>query len=309
MYQKGIVEEVSSVARYVIYKLKDTSKLKEVMTELSTHVDGESIVVGLGQGLLNDLGLKIPGMREFVPMKAGEIDIPRTEGDLWCWLRGEDRGDLIHQVRQLTELLAPTFEVMVITDAFKHGGGRDLTGYVDGTENPEGEDALEAAFSQEEGIENSSFVTVQLWQHDFKIFDRMSQGEKDESIGRRLSDNEEFDAPDSAHVKRTAQEDFDPEAFMLRRSMPWSDRENEGLNFVCFGKTFDAFEAQMHRMSGNEDGIRDAIFKFTMPLRGNYFWCPPMNESGLDLGQIQELSSFSDALVCPRRLSARRRLL
>ena len=283
MYQKGIVEEVSSVARYLIYQIKDVSKVKTVMEDLAVCVDGESLVVGLGQKVLKALDLEVEGMRDFPTMKAGDVEVPGSEGDLWCWLRGEDRGDLIHQSRGLNSKLALAFEPIVTTDAFKYGAGLDLTGYVDGTENPVGEDALEAAFSQQAGLQDSSFVTVQLWKHDFKTFDRMSQGEKDESIGRRLSDNEEFDAPESAHVKRTAQEDFDPEAFILRRSMPWSDSESEGLNFVCFGKSFDAFEAQMIRMSGQEDGIRDAIFKFTKPISGHYFWCPPMRDKGLKL--------------------------
>ena len=88
MYQKGIVEEVSSVARYVIYKISDATQVKSIVAELSAHVDGESIVVGLGQSLLRELGLTIPGMRKFAEMKAGEVDVPSTEGDLWCWLRG-----------------------------------------------------------------------------------------------------------------------------------------------------------------------------------------------------------------------------
>ena len=68
----------------------------------------------------------------------------------------------------------------------------------------------------------------------------MEEAEMDHIIGRRLSDNEEIeDAPKSAHVKRTAQEDFEPEAFVLRRSMPWADESGEGLVFVAFGKSFD----------------------------------------------------------------------
>ena len=111
--------------------------------------------------------------------------------------------------------------------------------------------------------------------------ERLKKEDKDNSIGRRLSDNEEIDeAPESAHVKRTAQEDFDPEAFMLRRSMPWTDGRNEGLYFVAFVADLRAFEVQMLRMSGNEDGIRDAIFEYTKPVSGNYFWCPPIGENG-----------------------------
>lgn len=112
----------------------------------------------------------------------------------------------------------------------------------------------------------------------------MQPEERDHCIGRRRSDNEELDdAPESAHVKRTAQESFDPEAFVVRRSMPWADASAAGLMFVAFGHSLDAFEAQMRRMVGLDDGIVDALFRFTRPLSGAYFWCPPVKGGKLQL--------------------------
>ena len=112
----------------------------------------------------------------------------------------------------------------------------------------------------------------------------MEDEERDHVIGRRLEDNTEIeDAPASAHVKRTAQEDFQPEAFILRRSMPWADESGEGLVFVAFGKSFDAFEALLNRMLGKDDGIVDALFRISQALSGNYFWCPPVKNGRLDL--------------------------
>ena len=97
-------------------------------------------------------------------------------------------------------------------------------------------------------------------------------------IGRWRSDNEELDdVPPSAHVKRTAQESFDPEAWILRRSLPWTGPHGEGLMFVAFGKTLDAFEVQLRRMAGEEDGVVDACFRFSRPLSGGYYWCPPID--------------------------------
>jgi putative iron-dependent peroxidase len=173
-----------------------------------------------------------------------------------------------------------------VIDAFQYGPGLDLTGYEDGTENPTGEQAHAVAVIQEqgEGLDGSSFVAVQQWVHDLTRFDAMSVAEQDHTIGRRRSDNEEIDnAPASAHVKRAAQESFDPEAFVLRRSMPWADETGEGLVFVAFGASFQPFERLLTRMVGAEDGIPDALFTFTRPISGNYFWCPPVHAGKLDL--------------------------
>ena len=68
--------------------------------------------------------------------------------------------------------------------------------------------------------------------------------------------------------------------------MPWAEGTDAGLNFVSFGKSFDAFEAVLNRMVGNEDGITDALFTFTRPITGAYYWCPPMKDGKLDLSAL-----------------------
>ncbi len=123
--------------------------------------------------------------------------------------------------------------------------------------------------------------------HELSRFQEMSQEDQDDVFGRRRSDNEELEeAPESAHVKRTEQEGFEPEAFVLRRSMPWADATQEGLVFVAFGRNLDAFEAQLTRMSGLEDGIVDALFSFSRPVTGGYFWCPPVRDGKLNLEAV-----------------------
>ena len=137
--------------------------------------------------------------------------MPSTSSALWCWLRGQDRGDLLHQSKKIADTVAAAFNLDGVIDAFSYGTGRDLTGYEDGTENPQGDKAVDAAIvaGQGAGLDGSSFVAVQLWVHDFKAFDAMSSTDQDNAIGRRKSDNKELvDAPASSHVKRTAQESF-----------------------------------------------------------------------------------------------------
>ena len=137
------------------------------------------------------------------------------------------------------------------------------------------------------GLDGSSFVAVQQWVHDLRHFSSLPQSEQDHIIGRKLSDNTEIgDAPESAHVKRTEQESFEPHAHILRRSMPFAGSCGEGLVFVAFGRTFDAFEVQMRRMAGLDDGIADALFRFSRPINGAYYWCPPVAGNQLDLSAL-----------------------
>lgn len=284
--QPGILELIPDHAKYLFYEQMPGGNAADCLQRLADMADGIQIVVGLGQSLTLRLGAEVPGLRCFPAQSNAHIDIPSTPAALMCWLRGDDPGDLLHRSRHVNALLSDGFAPSDCIDTFKHGAYQDLTGYEDGTENPTGHDAVDAAFvsGRGPGLDGSSFVATQQWLHDFDAFAALTTSEADNSVGRRLSDNVELeDAPESAHVKRTAQESFEPDAFMLRRSMPWSIPEVEGgLFFVAFGKSFDAFEVQLARMIGNEDGIADGLFQFTRPVSGSYFWCPPMNEDRLD---------------------------
>ncbi|MDD5297420.1 MAG: Dyp-type peroxidase [Rhodocyclaceae bacterium] len=283
-HQPGILAPVPAQARYLSFVLASPdADPRPALARLAEQADGDATVVGLGASLLGTLGQGAPGLVEFPAYSGAGLTIPATPASLWLWLRGEDRGELLHRGRALEKALAPAFELVECVDAFRHGEGRDITGYEDGTENPKGDEALAAAFTAEGG----SFVAVQRWRHDLARFDALAPEAQDHAIGRRKSDNEELeDAPESAHVKRTAQESFEPEAFVLRRSMPWVEAGETGLMFVAFGRSLDAFTAQLRRMTGQEDGITDALFTFTRPVTGAFYWCPPVTDGRLDLSRV-----------------------
>ena len=290
--QPGILAAVPRLARHLLFDLNPgvtPETASAALSTLSTAVDGETIVAGLGLSLIAAVGGRGDGLHAFPTYETAGATVPATPAALWCWLRGDDRGELLHRSRALEQALAPALRLDRVIDAFQYGDSRDLTGYEDGTENPAGDAALAAALvtGQGPGRDGGSYVAVQQWVHDLDRFAAMSPARQDHTFGRRRVDNEEIDdAPESAHVKRTAQESFAPEAFVLRRSMPWADARAAGLVFVAFGHSLAAFEAQLRRMVGAEDGIRDALFDFTRPITGAYFWCPPLAEGQLDLSTL-----------------------
>ena len=291
--QNGILDALPAHASYLSFNVKagiDADAVLAALAKLAPLVDGERIVLGLGASLLAALDAEVAGVREFSGIAGSRVPLPCTPAAVWCWLREQERGALVHQMHRVQAALGAAFELQRALDGFKYAGGRDLTGYEDGTENPRDRVALAAAIVQGQGagLDGGSMVAVQQWLHHFDRFDALPAAEQDRAIGRRKSDNEELDdAPQSAHVKRTAQEDFAPEAFVVRRSMPWSGQGKAGLQFVAFGKSFDAFEAQLRRMSGAEDGVVDALFRFSQPVSGSYFWCPPLRDGRIDLSVIK----------------------
>jgi len=292
--QAGILQPVPAHGRYLFFSIAQPAAVRDGLRQLAALADGTHTVVGLGAAVVQALGAEVPGLRVMPDFSGPGVQVPSAPVALWCWLRGSAPGALVLQARSLSQALAPAFHLDRVLDAFRHGDpsaahGRDLTGFEDGTENPEGGEAVAAALVQDAtpgllGLQGSSFVAIQQWQHQLDSFDAMPRDAQDNAIGRRRSDNEELeDAPIAAHVKRTAQESFQPEAFLLRRSMPWAVGLQCGLFFVAFGCTLDAFEAQMRRMAGQDDGVVDALFGFSRPLNGAYLWCPPVHGGRLDL--------------------------
>lgn len=288
--QPGILAEETSLARYMTFSIIDADAVLSALDALAAIIDCDSVVVGLGASVLKLLDKQLPELKDYSAQSAPGLDIPATPAACWCWLRGKDRGELFHRSRRIESLLESAFELLDVIDAFQYSDNKDLSGYIDGTENPSGDDAVAAAVlsGRGEGLDGSSFVAVQQWLHDFDVLQEKTIQQQDDIIGRHIANNEEFDsAPDSAHVKRTAQESYQPEAFILRRSMPWTDGMDAGLVFVAFGKSFDAFAAILNRMLGNEDNIVDGLFEFTQPISGAYFWCPPVKNNKLDLSFLR----------------------
>ena len=287
--QAGILQDLPRVARYLSFEVADASAIPAALRRLREQINGDTVVLGLGASTVAAVGAQVTGLRPFPDLKA-KVVVPTTPTALWCWLHSSDetdQGHLLHLSRQIEQAAAPAFKLVDVTDAFSHGAGRDLSGYEDGTENPEEPGPVALVSGAGVGLDGSSLVAVQKWVHKLDVLANMPQHAKDHTIGRRQSDNEELDdAPVSAHVKRTAQESFEPEAFVWRRSMPWAAGQAGGLMFVAFGRTLDAFEAQMRRMAGLEDGTIDALFNISEPVSGAYLWCPPVRAGRLDLSAL-----------------------
>ncbi len=286
--QPAILQPVPSIARALTFRLAPGCRPAEPLRRLRDALSPERAIVGLGAPLTLALGVRLAGLRAFPGLAGVGCAAPSTQQALWVQLRHDTRGDLFDLGNTVNDLLGDGFILDDAIDTFRYRTGHDLSGYEDGTENPDGDEAVEAAIVAEgDGLAGSSFVAVQRWVHDLTRLRGFAHGERDDVFGRRLETNEEYDeAPVSAHVKRSAQESFEPAAFMVRRSMPWVGAREQGLEFIAFGESLDRFERVMSRMLGLEDGTADGLFTFSRPVTGSYYWCPPVTGGRLDLRAI-----------------------
>lgn len=289
--QAAILAPVPAHGRFIILGLRAGADTASALGRVrSLRVDDRS-VIGLGLPIVPDGGRAIPGLRPFPGLAGTGCVFPSTQGAIFAFLGGTDAGDVLHRARGVVTLLGDAFHVQEDVQAFLHAGGRDLSGYEDGTENPRGNDAVRAAIvsGHGEGLDGGSFVAAQRWVHDLGLIASMQARACDHLVGRSRETNEELpDAPVSAHVKRAAQESFEPTAFMVRRSMPCGDVTEPGLFFVAYGATLDAYERVLRRMAGHDDGITDGLLRFTRAVSGGYYFCPPVRDGGLDLRAMAE---------------------
>ena len=272
----------------ITFRLLPDLDYRSALVRLRDALPLDAGVVGLGEPIVRALQKSVPGLVTFAALSGAQIAVPSTQQALWVFLRGEDRGSLFDSTSIVRTVLAPAFEIDDLMNTFVYAKGRDLSGFEDGTENPKGDAAIEAAIAAgDAGFDGSSFVAVQRWVHDLKRFGEFSGSQRDAIIGRRRDTNEELkDAPESSHVKRTAQESYTPPAFMLRRSMPWAGTHDQGLEFIAYVESISRFDRMMRRMVGLEDGIADGLFKFSRAVTGGYYWCPPIQNGRLDLSYL-----------------------
>ena len=163
--QAGILAEENKLARYLAFTIDSEPDIHVALKALALNVNTDNTVIGLGYSLVNVLDKEVPGLRIMQAQIGRGIEVPSTPAALWCWLCGDDRGELFHRSRQIESLLSPAFVLSDVIDSFAYDLNRDLSGYEDGTENPKGDEAVEAATVQGQGagLDGSSFVAVQQW--------------------------------------------------------------------------------------------------------------------------------------------------
>ena len=272
--QPLVLEPVRESARFLTFKR--VGDVRHALTALAAGPWDVDNIIGFGAPVT-------PAVEPF-PAHFGQF--PSTQSALWLSTQQKEKGAQLDAAMKIARTLRGVFEIVEEVDAFTYLGGRDLSGFVDGTENPMGDKATEAAVihGRGPGLDGGSYVAVQRFVHDLEALDRMSALARDHVFGRRFEDDEEIaDAPLSSHVKRTAQESFDPPAFMVRRSMPYGGVKEHGLYFVAYVETVDRFARVLRRMAGTDDGIVDGMLSFTRAVTGGYYFVPPLVDGRLDL--------------------------
>jgi putative iron-dependent peroxidase len=218
---------------------------------------------------------------------------PATQHDVFVWINGSSSDVVFEHSRAAVSAIADVATVAAEQACFVHRDSRDLTGFIDGTKNPEMLEApLAALVPPGEPGSGGSHVLVMRWIHDLERFDALPQAEQEKVFGRTKIDSVEFaddEKPATAHIARVEiLDEHGDELPIYRRSVPYGTMAEHGLYFVAFAADRTRFDRMLGRMFGLADGLRDRLTDFSRPVTGAVYFAPPLALLGLKEEALHE---------------------
>jgi putative iron-dependent peroxidase len=199
--------------------------------------------------------------------------MPATQHDAVLWLSGMAYDVIFDTARAAIGALAGVVSVADETSSWPYQHDRDLTGFIDGSENPSLIDAPEFALIGEgERGAGGTILLVQKWVHDSKLWESLPTARQEAVMGRTKLDSIELEdkAPES-HVGST---DQDRLGKIFRRNMPYGTVMDHGTMFVGFSSDQRRLSEMLENMAGLATGVRDALTLYTHPVSGAYYFVP-----------------------------------
>ncbi|MCT9980661.1 Dyp-type peroxidase [Acinetobacter sp. I-MWF] len=298
--QSVILPLPSNHARFIVLNLKNlsTDGLKEQLNALlstrdrliTQHPEAEiKTSIAFGPELWAKLYHTTPeGFKQLEPIQ-GAFKMPVVPADVLIHIASA-RTDICFALSQsFFDGIQNQVEVLDERVCFRYLDGRDLTGFIDGTENPQFPDdrAETALLGEDSGIfEDGSFIFAQRYVHELEKWKRLKVDAQENVIGRSKLESIEMDdehKPENAHIARVVIEDNEGEELeILRHSLPYGDGQGEqGLFFIAYTKDLTRIDRMLVNMFGTQgDGIHDRLLHFVTPMDGAYFFAP--NEEVLE---------------------------
>ena len=260
--------------------------VREVVSihEPRTTVGGVNIVIGFRPELWrsvapNDTPAKLTGFNEPLAGSAG-YSMPATQADLWLWIAGASYDVVFDLARDAVAKLAPYAKIERELDGWSYRHSRDLTGFEDGTENPALMIAPSVATIPDgEPGAAGTVLLYQQWQHQTSEWEALPDDAQERVMGRTKADSTEFAEdvmPADSHVSRTTVDEDGEERKIFRSNTAYGNVTTHGTVFVGFSADQQRLDRMLRRMAGAEDGLRDALTRYTTPLTGAYYFVPSL---------------------------------
>jgi porphyrinogen peroxidase len=285
--QAGIFALGTASHAYLEFDIRpeiDAHTLVEAVTGLReprTTMGGVNLVAGFRPELWlkvfpGDSPAGLEGFNRPVVGRDG-FTMPATQHDAVLWISGSAYDVVFDVARSAIAALGDVAVVAEETSSWPYHHDRDLTGFIDGTENPTLIEAPDiAVIGDGNPGAGGSVLLLQKWAHDVARWESESVERQEKVIGRNKVDSAELDdKPGDSHVAKTDQDEFGK---IFRRNMPYGTVTLHGTMFVGFSSEQSRLTRMLESMAGVGDGVRDALTYFTTPLTGAYYFVPSLRD-------------------------------
>ena len=281
--QAGIFALGTSSHAYLEFDLLDAKRSKEFASAISaireprTTTGGVNFVIGFRPELWRDVAPgdtppNVEGFNKDIQGTEGFV-MPATQHDALVWLSGSAYDVIFDMARSVMHDLTDLASLGEETSSWPYRHDRDLTGFIDGSENPTLLDAPTDALLPE-GVPGAagSVLLLQKWKHKTAAWEALPADQQERIMGRTKLDSIELEnKPSDSHVARTDQDEF---GNIFRRNMPYGNVDDHGTVFAGFSAEQKRLSRMLDSMAGLVTGTRDALTRFTQPLTGSYYFVP-----------------------------------
>ena len=295
--QEGILPAPGPAALFLVLRVGDPARDAKAVGKILAGVPAAAAKIAAaekGSRLVANVGVgsdfwdvlspdrRPAGLRRFRSLEVAGRRAPATDGDVLLHVISKRHDLNLELAMRLRAELGARVAVMDEVHGFKYREGRDLTGFIDGTENPKGKARAGVALIGDEDARfaGGSYVFTQRYIHDLTKWATVPVKEQEEAIGRRKPDSKELsDAakPPTAHIARTVIEENGAELEIVRHSFPYGTASEHGLFFIAYCRTLDIPERMLARMVGaTDDGLHDRLLEFVRAVSGAYFFAPSL---------------------------------
>ncbi|MDA2889520.1 Dyp-type peroxidase [Mycolicibacterium sp. BiH015] len=246
-----------------------------------------NLVAGIGSAAWDRLfsGPRPAKLHEFVELRGTRHHAPSTAGDLLLHIRGGSLDVCFELGGRLLSSMAGAVTVVDEVHGFKFFEQRDLLGFVDGTENPDGPDAVVAVqIDDDPEFAGASYVHVQRYTHDMDAWNALSVNEQELVIGRTKLEDIELDdevKPANSHVAlNTIEDEHGNELAIVRANMPFGTlgRGESGTYYIAYSADPAVTERMLANMFlGDPPGNTDRILDFSTAQTGTMFFVPTID--------------------------------
>jgi len=221
-------------------------------------------------------------LHPFREIRSGERHAVSTPSDVLFHIRAKEMDLCFELVSQIMERIGAAVSSVDETHGFRYFDDRDLLGFVDGTENPRANAALDAALvgAEDSAFAGGSYVIIQKYLHDVSRWNALSTEQQELIIGRRkLSDIELSDSvkPSSAHNALTTIVENGAEVKILRDNMPFGQPSQGefGTYFIGYSRSPRTTEQMLENMFiGRPPGNYDRLLDFSRAVTGSLLFAP-----------------------------------